>query len=789
MPYDDDEIELSETPANDDDGPVEIREGTVERVVYEQGGNDFKTLKVAVIEAHDPYKKKRRTVTETWVGNVGADVGVGSVLKVQGRWVEHPKYGRQFLVLFVESHTQHTRDGMKTWLMKRLPDIGEVRALKLADMFPGEQLFSVINDHPEQLTAVSGITEERAQAIHKAYKIYEHERIPVAELVTLGINWNLASTTVETLGVVGLKRVLKEDAFELVDLPGWSFSKVKEFVEREDSPYAMEARDPRIIRAYMREFLERLQDGDSKIRELVAGIMENRKLTREEEYRPVWGRDGGDCYLDREKVSQALQRYVRMGYTLKELGQILTTSKYLTTRTNALFLTNIDKNESTIAEVLLKKSGWDKKTETIDFTSPGRPPLDESQRIAAEALVFSPLAVMTGGPGTGKTTTLRSALDAMNKRGETVVLASPTGKAAQRMTESTGRPATTIHRLLEWTPQGFKRNRDNPIEGNVVVIDEASMLDVELAASLMSAIGSARLILVGDSDQLPPVGPGQVLTDVLKAKSIVPVYQLTKTHRQAGDNWVIDNARRIIQGTLPSLASVTSPHGDFRFEEARNSQEIIDKVVRAYEIARQNNYDKQMQVLCPIKKKDVGASAYNINLAVQAKLNPRSQSGNKRDMLPGGDKYNIYIGDKIIYTKNTPKIGLVNGNTGWVEDIDQDNQSEQTKFALLRIDGLENENRADGLFEVRAEYFKNLSLAYAMTIHKSQGSEWPFVFVVMDPRHGRMLKRQLLYTAVTRTSRNLVIVGMRSAVEQAATSERQNERWTKLTERLMGEPV
>jgi len=304
----------------------------------------------------------------------------------------------------------------------------------------------------------------------------------------------------------------------------------------------------------------------------------------------------------------------------------------------------------------------------------------------------------------------------------------------------------------------------------------------------MLAVGNARVILVGDKDQLPPVGPGQVLTDVMKAKSGVPVHQLTTIHRQAGENWVIANARKIIQGMLPSLASVSGPSGDFRFEETSNSQAIIEKIVRAYEIARQGGYEKQMQVLTPMRKPGRGANSWDINMQVQERLNPRSR--NDREMyVPGGQKYKIYIGDKVIFTKNNPKLGLVNGNMGWVEDIDQDDDNVQNRFALVRIDGLENENRQDKLFELRAEHFKALWLAYAMTIHKSQGSEWPFVFVIMDPTHSRMLKRQLLYTAVTRTSRNLVIVGSRGAVEQAATSEMQNLRWTKLAERLAGEPV
>jgi exodeoxyribonuclease V alpha subunit len=789
----DDNDELGERPGDDEEpqGPIQTNKGTVKRVAWESPGNSFKILKVEVTEEGGPFGKGRRASTklESWKGDVGIDVGVGSVLEVEGWWQPSDRFDPTFIVTLLRSNTPYSIDGMRMWLMRRLPNIGEARASALAEKFPGELLFSVIQDDPEQLTAVSGITSERAQEIKKTYEKYKHERIPVSELVNLGIDFRLASDAVEQLGIEGLKRTLRENPFELVDLPGWSFKMVKLFIERKDNPNGMEQKDLRFIQAYVREFLERLQEGDSDLRELITGVMENRKMTRDEKYRPVWGRDGGDCFLDRDYAVSALKPFTKFGYSMKELGEILSKSKYLKIRTNALLLADIDAAEVNVARVLREKALHEVEVRPVSFDQPDRPPLDESQKAAAEALVFSKLVVMTGGPGTGKTTTLRAALNAMGE--EKIVLAAPTGKAARRMTEATGRPATTIHRLLEWTPDGFRRDESNPIEADVIVLDETSMLDINLASAFFSAVGGARVILVGDKDQLPPVGPGQVLTDILKAKidgeSALPVYQLTKTHRQAGENWVIENARRIINGQLPSLAPVTSPNGDFRFEEASSSREIIEKIIRAYEIARSNGYIKQMQVLAPVRKKGVGASAYEINLAVQKKLNPRSL--NEKDGISGGDGYKIHIGDKVMYTKNSPKLGLVNGSMGWVEDIDREDSSIQSTFALVRIDGQENPERADGLYMLKGEHFRALWLAYGMSIHKSQGSEWPFVFVVMDPSHGRLLRRQVLYTAVTRTSRNLVLVGARQAVETASTSAMQNERWTKLTERILGLPV
>lgn len=414
---------------------------------------------------------------------------------------------------------------------------------------------------------------------------------------------------------------------------------------------------------------------------------------------------------------------------------------------------------------------------------------------------------------TGKTTTLRTALDYIAAEGETMALASFTGKAAKRMAEATGRPATTIHRLLEWTPTGFRRNAKTPIKENVVVIDEASMLDIRMASALISALGNARLLLIGDSNQLPPIGPGQPFTDILRAvgrdgEPVIPTFRLTKTHRQAGENWVIDNARKIIndgaeKGIMPSLSPVVGPYGNFGFVEIRevmdrerNTRQYADEVIRTYLTARASDpvgYLSKLQVLVPMRKKDPRATASTLNLAVQRALNPRSASENKSSYAQGGSfgkqaRYRIFPGDKIIFTKNKPKLGLSNGDTGVVTDVYIGRKASEA-YVKIKFDGMVDDDHPDGVWTVAEDSFQHIDLAYAMTVHKSQGSEWPFVVFIAEEKQARMLRRQLVYTAITRTSKDLKIIGTPHAMRIVANSGMSNNRLTLLTKRLLNLPI
>lgn len=770
-----DELTGSRPPESEE----ERRKGTVKKIIYERAGTNFKIIQM---ELEDGSK-------DVWLGafDVGEDAEIekGDVLEAIGHRSYSPRGDEQFRVTDLVTYLPGSKGGLVTWLMSRLPDIGQKRAAALAKEFPGEQLFSVMADHPDQLTRVSGITEERAQKIHEVYKEFAYKANTVIEMVDLGLGWIKVTRAIKALGVEDFKRAIREDAYYLVDQPGWSFNYIDKWsTKKKNNPYHMETDDPRRIRAKIRDVLEVLA---------AAGSFD-------------WDREGGDCYLMPRTVGHLCRtegwisdpRRRAVGpYAPEQIAEILKESPYLAVRTHALFLADIDAAEREVADVLRGRA-VNEPVQPIPLPT-RKFRLDPNQELAASALVQLPVACMTGGPGTGKTTTLRTALDAMSARGETLALASFTGKAARRMGQATGRPASTIHRMLEWTPTGFKRNQENPIEADVVVIDEASMVDIRMASHLVEALSAhTRLLLVGDSNQLPPVGPGQPFTDVLRARRgedyVVPVFMLTTTHRQAGENWVIDNAPRIINKMMPSLDPVESPDGDFRFYQARTTNDIVQLVVGAYRRARERGDEQQLQVLTPMRKPDPRATAHTINLEVQKALNPNSGSDDKSRYFDGGfnekaQRYRIYVEDKVIFTHNMPNLGLSNGDTGVVTKIYMDNKNASESFAEVRFDGLEDEEHPDGVYTLNGEHFQHVDLAYAMTVHKAQGSEWENVLFIADAAQSRMLKRQLFYTAVTRTSKNLRILGTVEGVRAAVNSEMSNNRWTKLTDRLLGVPV
>lgn len=777
----------------------ERRKGTVSAILFDRAGKTYKILKVEQEDGD----------TVVWKGHIdlGEDgkIRKGDVIEAVGQ-IEYHRGERQFKIDNILQYLPTSKGGLVTWLMSRLPDIGEKRASALVKAFPGEHLFATIRDYPDQLTRVAGITEARAQKIHEVYMEYAHEAQVVIELVDLNLGWIKVTRAVKILGVEEVKRVLRENPYEFVDLPGWSFNYVDKWVRQDKNPYGMQYDDPRRVVAKFRDFLNVLAN---------AGYWD-------------WDRDGGDCYMDELGISNIARQ---MGwlpnprpsthshkkdknfweppegavprYTPAEIAALLRESPHFAIHNDALLLSELDVAERTVAEALRQRA-VDMPVQVLDM--PSRIKLDESQVLAASALVQLPVCCMTGGPGTGKTTTLRTALDAMAARGETLALASFTGKAARRMGQATGRPASTIHKLLEWTPSGFRRNSDNPIEADVVVIDEASMLDIQMAANLIDALDPhTRLLLVGDSNQLPPVGPGQPFTDILRARDqnngyVVPVYTLSTVHRQAGQNWVIDNAPLIIANPpkpLPSLEELDTEDGSFRFYQASTTREIVALVLRIYRRARERDEEQQLQVLTPMRKPDPErhrATAYEINTTAQKELNPRSNSDDNRLYFDGGfnekaPRYRIFEGDKVIFTRNTPKLGLSNGDTGIVVEVHMNNKKAEESYAKVRFDGLENTDHPDGIYTLIGEHFQYVELAYAMTVHKSQGSEWQNVVFVADERQARMLKRQLFYTAVTRTSANLRIFGTVEGIRTAVNSKMSNERWTLLTSRLLNLPI
>ena len=389
--------------------------------------------------------------------------------------------------------------------------------------------------------------------------------------------------------------------------------------------------------------------------------------------------------------------------------------------------------------------------------------LDGDQTVAKSLMLKERMVVVTGGPGTGKTTTLKQTLDACDRDGISYVLAAPTGKAAIRIQQTTGRSAQTIHRLLEYHPDEkgdlhFHRNATYPLETDLVIIDEASMVDVPLGARLFEAIRpeKTRVVFMGDVDQLPSVGSGQVLADIIDSGT-VPTVRLRTVHRAAAESWVCVNAPLVIRGEKPLLL----PRKDFRFYERADPERLVRSVVK---IVVEDMKGKEIQVLAPQNRGDLGIEI--INALLQSELNPvRSVNQPTWEVGP----YKIRYADRVIHCKNNYYLGVFNGEIGSVQDINEE------KLLVDYGDRLITYDKAEA---------NDLKLAYALTIHKSQGSEWGWVLVVCHSSQHYMLSRQLLYTAITRAKRGVIIVGDEEGIEDALANDRPRERETTLRQRL-----
>ena len=379
--------------------------------------------------------------------------------------------------------------------------------------------------------------------------------------------------------------------------------------------------------------------------------------------------------------------------------------------------------------------------------------------------------VITGGPGVGKTTIVNSILGILAVKRVRIALAAPTGRAAKRMGEATGREAKTIHRLLEVDPRngGFKRNASNPLDCDLLVIDEISMVDVPLMHALMRALPtSAALLVVGDVDQLPSVGPGQVLADMIGGGAF-PVLRLTEVFRQAARSRIIVSAHRINEGVLPDLDPPEEGESDFYFVPAEDPEDAVQKVIELVSVRMPRRFGldpiRDIQVLCPMNRGGVGARSLNVEL--QASLNP---SGSQRVERFG---WTFAGGDKVMQIENDYDKEVYNGDIGYVEDVDPEEGEVSAHFDGRRI--------VYAFGELDA-----LVPAYATTIHKSQGSEYPAVVIPMMTQHYVMLQRNLLYTGVTRGRRLVVLIGQRRALAIAVKAVSGRRRWSKLRERLAG---
>ena len=711
----------------------EVLAGAVERVTFHGEESGFCVLRV---------KARGHRELVTVVGHAAA-VCAGEWITASGEWVNDRTYGPQFRSRFLKATAPTSTEGIERYLGSgMIRGIGPVYAKKLVRVF-GERVFDLIESEPERLREVDGIGPVRAERITAAWA----EQKAVREIMMF-----LHGHGVGTARAVRIFKTYGADAVQVMS----------------ENPYRL-ARDIRGIGFMTADAIAmRLGIEKTAMIRIRAGIAH--ALTE--------AMDDGHCGLPAEEL---LPMAVELLESAEDLVRAAITEELAAGNvvadtaggTPCIFLAGLYGAERGIAERLHRIAAGPPPWPRID---PDRAlpwieqrtglTLAKSQDAAVRLALSSKVLVVTGGPGVGKTTIVNSILRILAAKGANLLLCAPTGRAARRMTETSGFEARTIHRLLEVDPVsgGFRRGADNPVDCDLLVVDEASMVDVALMHALVKAVPDhAALLIVGDIDQLPSVGPGQVLADVI-ASGTVPVVRLTEVFRQAAKSRIIVNAHRINHGVVPDLDRPEAI-SDFYFVPADDPEGAVPRVVELVRtrIPRRFGLDPilDIQVLCPMNRGGVGARSLNIEL--QAALNP---AGERRVERFG---WTFAPGDKVMQIENDYDKEVYNGDIGRIDDVDP-----ELGEVTARFDG-----RAVtyGFGEL-----DTLVPAYATTIHKSQGSEYPAVVIPLMTQHYVMLQRNLLYTGVTRGKRLVVLVGQRKAIAIAVKAASGRKRWSKLRE-------
>lgn len=716
--------------------------GTVERVTYHNEENGYSVLRLLVAGIADPV-----TVT----GNFSS-ITPGEQLRLTGWWTMHPQYGEQFKSEGYEILRPATIVGIQKYLGSGLiKGVGPVTAKRIVDHF-GESTLDVIEHDIGRLSEVKGIARKRVDLIQRAWA--EQQAIKQVMLF-------LQSHSVSTHFAVKIYKQYGQDAILVV----------------EKSPYRL------ATEVYGIGF----RTADQIARNLGLPLDAPERLEAGLRYVLSEAGDEGHCYLPQNEL---IERAVRILDLEDSAGLAAVSAQMIADGSlkrepaaddNAIYLPAFWQAEQSLAKRLnmliarplttdpARVRQWlDRYTERRGLE------LSMEQRQSIEEAATRRVLILTGGPGTGKTTTLRAMVQLFLAMGKRVLLASPTGRAAQRLAEVTGQEAKTIHRLLEFDPSvmAFKRDEMNPLETDVVIIDESSMIDLLLANSLLKAVAPhSQLILVGDVDQLPSVGPGKVLQDLI-ASCAIPVARLTQVFRQAAESLIIQNAHRINRGEYPRLVAPGAEKSDCYFIEAEEPEAIVELIVRSVVSSLPNRfgYDslRDIQVLAPMNRGQVGANSLNARL--QEALNPPR---NGRAELARGSR-SLRVGDKVIQRVNNYKLDVFNGDLGLVEAIDLEDQVVAIRFGNRLV----TYDYAD-LIE--------LTLGYCVTVHKSQGSEYSAVVMPLHTSHFLMLSRNLLYTALTRAKRTVVMIGSTRAIGIAMRSTEAMERHTGLIRhRLLG---
>ena len=698
----------------------------VERITYQNPENGYSVMKVKVKGYND---------LVTLVGNL-LEVPAGSVLQCEGDWKVDKRYGSQFVCQTWEEVMPATVYGIEKYLGSGLvKGIGPKFAQLIVKQF-GLDTIDIIETDIERLYEVPGIGKRRVEKIRESWDKQKDIKNVMLFLQSYGVSTAYAAKIYRQYGKESIDRV-KENPYRLADdIWGIGFKTADGIAAK---------------MGYEKDDLRRCQSGI---------IYTLNQLANE-----------GHVYAEEEQLVKAAIELLEADESpIREALRNMLLTDDLKQENEAIYLPPFYYAEAGTANrllALLRTTDEGLFTQTVDVPSLSKETgidYDDVQLQAIEEAVRSKVMVMTGGPGTGKTTTTQGIIAALKHMGLRILLAAPTGRAAKRMSEATGMEAKTIHRMLEFNPKdGYKRNEENPLEGDALIVDECSMIDIVLMNSLMKAIPSSmRVVFVGDIDQLPSVGAGNVLRDLIES-DIIPVIRLTRIFRQAQSSRIVMSAHAINQGQFPDTSN--GQQTDFFFIQQEDPETVAQEIVNLVKNRLPKAYHQKVsniQVLTPMQRGVVGAA--QLNLALQQALNPSQVALNR-----GG--YSFRQGDRVMQLRNNYDKEVFNGDLGYVESVDVEERTLWVNFD-------------ERLVEYEVSELDELTLAYATTIHKSQGSEYPLVVMPVLMTHYVMLQRNLIYTGITRAKKICILIGTKKALWYAIRNMSVLKRNTRLKERL-----